>query len=229
VITYDGLPVSAGGAHRIRSKDRIATWAALEQCLTAFTTYIEPNAVGLLLAEGERVDQRFGERARHASTAIFGGARRRVVVTGVVEEHEYRWLLAPADVGPALSLMRELEPFPAHWRDAPLTLQIEATFQLRDPDSGAVFPGQDASRYDQDATWQRPLGASQISVRMSTSSACNIFLSLPFAEVTPAVSAYASRLSGALPFRLSPKHWLRWQLNASGTRYYSRRVSVLGR
>jgi len=29
------------------------------------------------------------------------------------------------------------------------------------------------------------------------------------------------------PVRLSKKHWSRWQLNAQGTRYYNRRISVL--
>jgi hypothetical protein len=35
------------------------------------------------------------------------------------------------------------------------------------------------------------------------------------------------RLEATLPFELSKKHWSVWRLNALGTGYYKRRISVL--
>jgi hypothetical protein len=100
------------------------------------------------------------------------------------------------------------------------------TFHLRDPDSGEVFPFQGAEVYGgQEAGWKLPLGESSLYLRLANSSACFLVPSLPFSAVNPTVRAYVARLESALPFRLSPKQWARWQLNAQGTRYHKRRIT----
>jgi hypothetical protein len=73
-----------------------------------------------------------------------------------------------------------------------------------------------------------PLGRSAIYLRLTTRSTCALLLALPFGEVTPALIAYVLRIDQSLPFRLSKRHWSRWQLNARSTRYYNRRIPVLG-
>jgi hypothetical protein len=193
----------------------------------SFTTYREPDGVRLLLSEGSRVDSAFFAKAHRAVTTAFGRPQRRLAIAGEVEEYEHGWTLGSDGIVEALALMRSLEPFPEHWLGGPLVLSISATFQLCDPDTGEAFPAQGAERYgDQEAGWKLPLGLSLIHLRLTAHSTCALFLSLPFPEVTPAVSAYVRRLDQSLPFRLSRKHWSRWQLNARGTRYYSRRISV---
>jgi hypothetical protein len=229
LITYDGLPISAGGAHRIRGKDRAATWTAMLRFLHQFTTYREPDDVRLLLAEGPRVDRRFFANAQRAATYAFGRSERRLAILGEVEEHENWWALGSADVDDALALMQSLEPFPDHWLDAPLALAVNATFRLRDAESAEPFPAQDPELYgNREAAWMLPLGRSAIYLRLTTRSTCALLLALPFAEVAPALVAYVRRIDQSLPFRLSRRHWSRWQLNARGTRYYKRRISVLG-
>ena len=59
---------------------------------------------------------------------------------------------------------------------------------------------------------------------LSGRSTCALFLSLPFRAVSPELRGYVAELEALLPFRLSPKQWSRWRLNAQGTRYYKRRV-----
>ncbi|HET7744557.1 MAG TPA: hypothetical protein VFK76_07425 [Gaiellaceae bacterium] len=179
------------------------------------------------LAEGSRTDPAFSSQTNDVVTARFGPGNRRLAVAGAVTEHEHTWTLKSEDISDALDLMETLEPFPEHWRGAPLCLAVGATFCLCDPATGQAFPGQDPELYGhQDAGGGRLLGQSSIYLRLSTTSTCALFLSLSFPEVTPTLSSYIERLGSRLPFDLSRKHWSRWQLNAEGTRYYNRKISV---
>jgi hypothetical protein len=227
LITYDGLPLSAGGAHRLRRKDRAAIWKSMLHFLNVFTTYREPDEVRWLLHEGLRVDRAFFAKAHRVATTAFGRPQRRLAITGQVEEYEHRWVLAPDEIDEALGFMQALEPFPEHWLGAPLVLSVNATFRLRDPDSGDPFPSQDPQLYGNQEGSRLPLGLSAIYLRLTTQTTCGLFLSLPFPEITPALATFVERVDQALPFRLSKKHWSRWQLNAQGTRYYNRRIAVL--
>ena len=107
-------------------------------------------------------------------------------------------------------------------------LGIRASFSLRDPDTGEAFPLQGTDLYGkQEADFRIPLGVSGLYLRLANPSTCSLFLSLPFTEVTPKLQLYLRRLEESLPFRLSRKHWSRWQLNAQGSKYYRRRASVM--
>ncbi len=107
-------------------------------------------------------------------------------------------------------------------------LGISAAFSLRDPGTGEPFPLQGSDVYgNQEAAFRLPLGVSVMYLRLANPSTCALFLSLPFSEVTPKLQSYLCGLEASLPFRLSRKHWSRWQLNAKGARYYNRRASVL--
>ena len=229
VITYDGLPISAGGAHRLREKNHVATWESVLRFLHSFTTSEEPDHVRLLLAEGARIDGAFFAEAHRRARAAFGRAERRLKIAGEANEFEHSWIVNRANIGDALDLMEALEPFPEHWLGAPLELSVEAIFCLRDPDTGEVFAGQDPELYGgQEAAWKLQFGRSRLHLGLTTVSTCALFLFLPFPEVCPALRAYVRRVDESLPFRLSRKHWARWQLNEQGTGYYRRRVDVLG-
>jgi hypothetical protein len=213
LIAYDGLPISAGGAHTLRMRDRQAIWDRMRDFLASMTTCRDPDRVRLLLAEGTHIDAAFVARAEGAASRAFGTPRRRSSVAGAVEERELAWTLPPDRIDDALALIDELEPVPEHLGRGVLTLGIEALFFLRDPRSGETLPGQGAQQ-------------SRIYLRLSSRSTCAIFLSLPFPHATPGARAYIALLRDALPFRLSAAHWSRWQLNAQGTRYYKRRIRV---
>lgn len=229
LISYDGLPVSAGGGHRLRRKDRLAIWESMRLFFDGFTTAGLPDEASLHLAEGPRVDALFSRRALKQLTQTFGPPAQRSALPGSRAGIEHRWALPPADADAALAAMRDLEPFPEHWLRAPLVLAVRTSFALRDPETGDVLPAQDPSLYgNQEAAWRLPLGLSRAYLRLTTASTCMLFLSLPFPDVDDGVRAYAKRIDAALPFRLSRKHWSRWQLNARGTAYYRRRVDVLG-
>src|SRR5262249_33206953 len=57
LIAYDGLPISSGGGHTLRMKDRHAIWDRMSRFLARFATCEEPDDIRLLLAEGAHVDE----------------------------------------------------------------------------------------------------------------------------------------------------------------------------
>jgi hypothetical protein len=226
LIAYDGLPIAAGGGHGLGRKDRSVVWNEIRQFLQTCTTCRAPQRVRLLLSEGTHLDADFFARASRAATDSFGRPQRRLAIVGADGEvYEHAWEVDPEEIDRALALMQGVEPIPEHLGSGVLVLAVEASFCLRDPDSGEPFPGQDPALYGhQEAAWNLPLGLSRIYLRLSGRSTCALFLSLPFPAVSPELRGHVAELEALLPFRLSPKHWSRWQLNAQGTRYYKRRV-----
>src|SRR5215470_15830475 len=91
LIVYDGLPISSGGGHTLRTRDRRATWSQMSAFLAAFTTCEEPDDVRLLLAEGSHVGRSFFEEALGGAERKFGAATRRRSVSGALEEYEHAW------------------------------------------------------------------------------------------------------------------------------------------
>ena len=202
-------------------------WNEIREFLETCTTCREPQRVRLLLSEGTHLDADFFARAQRAATDCFGRPKRRLAIVGADGEvFERAWEVDPEEIDGALALMHGVEPIPEHLRSGALVLAVEASFRLRDPDSGEPFPGQDPALYGhQEVDWNLPLGLSRIYLRLSGRSTCALFLSLPFPSVSRELREYVAELEARLPFRLSPKHWSRWQLNAQGTRYYKRRVT----
>jgi hypothetical protein len=195
--------------------------------LAAFTTCEEPDDVRFLLAEGSHVEGSFFEEARGGLSREFGSATRRLSVSGALEEHEHAWRVEPDQIGDALALMDQLPAIPEHLGRGLLVLSIDSVFLLRDPETGQLFPAQGPDLYGgQEADWKLRLGQSRAYLRLSHRSTCALFLSLPFPDVTPDVLAFVRQVQQALPFRLSPAAWSRWQLNRQGTQYYKRRLAL---
>jgi len=141
---------------------------------------------------------------------------------------QYTWAITSRDIPDGIELIRSQGPTTKHWLGGPMLLGISAEFSIRDPDTGEPFPLQGSDLYgNQETAFRLSLGVSVIYLRLANPSTCAFFLSLPFAEVTPKLQSYLSGLEASLPFKLSRKHWSRWQLNVKGTRYYNRKASVL--
>jgi hypothetical protein len=145
-----------------------------------------------------------------------------------VEVHETSWGLSQEQLPQAISWLSEQQPAPLPSTGPPFVIGVETRFRLKDPRSGAVLPFQGPEHYGhQEYGHQLPFGVSVLYARLSVKSTCSLLLCLPFGEVSDELQQYVATLQQRLPFKLSAKHWSRWQLNAAQTRYYSRKVSVV--
>lgn len=229
MITYDGLPLSAGGAHRLGRLGWQEIWDAVEAFFATFTVPVEPESLELLLYGGGGLDDAFSGRARDVISEAFGPPGRRPKVGGrqgtITEDH---WTVPDGVTAAALALLQRSAPIPQTMLGGQLVLSRRRVFHLADPATRQPLPGQGPGPYGgQEAQPGLQLGRSYLSLRLSNPSTCAAFLSLPFDEVTDGLRRYVSDLQEALPFRFSKAHWALWRPNAAGTRRTKRGVTVL--
>ena len=229
LIAYDGLPVSAGSAHRL-SANPVAVWAALSTFLQRCTDRESPETMHVRLYESNRQSSSLWQDQRSLLSEQFGTPHRRARV-GTAKETivETSWRLAAADLPRTLDWLSEQRSRPPSIVGAPLLVDALASFKLCAPDSGAVLPFQDPALYHHQKYpgGMLPLGISQFYVRLSETSTCSLILSLPFEDVSDDLKRIVAGLQAHLPFTLSANHWKRWKLHAAQGRYYPRKVAVL--
>ena len=118
LITYEGLPISSGGAHVLRARPIREQWAAVELFLHACTDFTLPSRLELVLHGGERVPRAFVEAVRPPLARWFGAPKRAHTISGAVNEHALWWYPNPADLAAVrwASGRSLAEPLPPHRR-----------------------------------------------------------------------------------------------------------------
>ena len=214
-VTYDGLPVSAGGAHglgRISARQAWASWTRfLDACTEAapIEAWFEfPRTPQLTLDPGvaRLIESEFPR----------GGppSRRREV---------------PGDrVDDALALFESIEPLPTNrWGMAAVWLWCTAEIRLRRPEGPGVWPGQDPALFGNFVTPTGVrLGTSSTRLVLHARRSLGLALSIPLATDAD-LARLGPWLEAALPVRLSPNHWSRWTLTGDATSYRGRRIRPL--
>jgi len=231
-IVYDGLPVSAGGAHRIRQPRPELVWDQVARFLDVCAEPVEPLKVNLELYSRAPTPDALSAAAEQAS-ALHGPGSRRTVASGTRDRSELfatSWLLEPAAIPGTLVWMGALPTIPAVNNIPAVVLSVRTIFRVRDPLSGEVLPYQGEEHYKPVGSIQGvvPIGLSSLFLRLSSQgSTCGLVMCLPFEEATDDLRACVGRLRERLPFKLSSKHWSRWSLNKKRTAYYARKIDVL--
>jgi hypothetical protein len=209
-VTYDGLPLSSGGAHSLgRMSGRTAhdavlaflsTCAATTQ-LTHFFTLPQPPEIV--------VDAEVAQELRQ----LFPGTPNTFPVS-----HDR--------VDEAFAFLDRISPQPTNpWGMAPVWFWVRADFRLRTPSEDVIWPGQDPALFGgfETSTGIR-LGQSKVQLSIESKPRINLMLSIPEAT-DDQLGEVAPWLEKNLPFRMSAKHWLRWSLTRSGTSYRPRRIT----
>jgi hypothetical protein len=228
LIVYDGLPVSSGGAHGLGKRGPVDVWTQLSRFLHQCADLIGSYETALLVYEAAGKPLTPIESGKTSATTLFGMPQRRVAVTGVVEILENSWGLGADQLPQALTWLTEQHLVPSLSTGPAFVVGLQARFRLKDPDSGEVLPFQGPEHYGhQTLGHQLPLGVSMLYARLAARSTCSLTLCLPFTDVSPELMRCVVALQHRLPFKLSEKHWARWQLNAAGSAYYSRKIRMM--
>jgi hypothetical protein len=212
-VTYDGLPVSSGGAHTLRRTRAAAAFAAWMHFLDTCTE-----------ASGIRCWYDFPRTPElHADPAVVERIGREFP-----PDRDGRHAVAQTRFSDALSLFESLEPLPVNSSGmAPIWLWFTADCRLRSPDDSVLWPGQDPARF---GGFETPggvrLGASSTRLILHARSLVGLRLSIPEASDDD-LAVFVPWLQGALPMRLSSKHWARWTLTAGGQSYRGRRITPM--
>jgi hypothetical protein len=229
LIVYDGKPVSSGGAHRLGRQGPSQVWRQLSRFLDTCTHPIGPREAMVLVYESVGGALASVQAAKTSAIARFGPPHSRIAVTGASRIREHAWLFDPDRVPDALEWLAGQSSVPSIATGAGCVVSVQARFRLKDPDSGEVLPFQSAELYgQQELRHGLRLGDSIMYARLGVKSTCLLTLCLPYVDVSSELLRLVGALQGHLPFKLSVKHWSRWQLNSTGRSYYARKVSVAG-
>jgi hypothetical protein len=210
VVVYDGLPISSGGAHGLGKMTADAAFSAWTHFLETCT---RPSPV-----------ECWFEFPRTPEVSLDAEIRRRIVREFpprdgklVVPSHRFQ---------DALALFASLQPLPVNqWGMGPVWLWFSAEFQVRSPNSTALWRGQDPARF---GDFRTPgglrLGRSSTRLIVHAKRSMGLALSLPSASDADLVEC-VPWLAQALPMRLSAKQWTRWTLAKNGRTYRPTKIT----
>lgn len=216
VVTYDGLPASAGGAHSLRTKHPHQAFERVQRFADACT---EPASAGSWTFEvwsgGPPV---LTEQLVAVATETFGGACHRAPTHS-------RWNVSAESVTTALDALVAAGPDAVTaYGHSVAALIHSAPVRLVDPVVGVAYPDLTPDAFGRFAVdgYGRLLGGSGIRASVgSAASSLSLWLNLPADE---RLSPGARHLQDHLPFRLSAKHWRLWRPTRSGDSYLGNRI-----
>jgi hypothetical protein len=223
-ITYDGLPIANGGAHRLRTRGCVAGLEALQSFVAAVSLDLLPTKLSLEVLEGADVAEGFASAALgHLETRLSKRTSRRV---GHYTAH--RWTMNRGALSSTADALERLRPIP-NTRYGGYAARLHASWDLVLCDSSRrAFPHQSERDYVSfDCGDQHRLGRSFVHASISEATTAHLFLSLPFEEVTEEARGLVSEIQAHFPARLSSSHWKIWRLARSGQAYVGRKIPGL--
>jgi len=220
-ITYDGLPISSGGAHSLRQKGFVEGFNSLQGFVDLISLERRPSSVALELFNSGAGGYSHFMALRWEFSKRFRGKQGRAVG----EHFGHQWEVQPSELGLLIHDLERLRPIPLVGY-AGRSLVVHVYWKLIFSDrTGEPLPFQTRDNYrDFEVGFQLYLGESILYARISENSTASLFLSLPFEAVHPECVELATRLQEAFPARLSTKHWKRWTVTKKGTSYLGRKI-----
>jgi len=221
-ITYDGLPISSGGAHKLQTRGFRAGLMALQSFVAATSLDEIPSSLYVELLEGAGVAEDFSAPLRSEFDPRFAKMRSRRVGGYVA----HQWRIDPSSLTWVIEKCERASPVPqAAYAGPALVMLVNWNLLFFDSRTRGQLPYQTKEDYlGFDTGSQHFLGHSLLFARISHTTSAHLFLSLPFEDVTPAARQLASEIQAKFPARLSTKRWKIWRLAKSGNGYVGRKI-----
>ena len=215
VVTYDGLPRSAGGAHSLRAKRPDEAFQRMQRFVEACTEPASQSWRFEIYTGGPPAST---EQLSTLATELFGGPRLR-------SQTQTEWNVPPESVNHALDALIAVGTGAVTTYGRSLAaLTCSTSVRLIGPSTSAPYPDvtPDAfGRFTVDG-YGRLLGESGIRATLgNAASSLSLWLNLPADE---RLSPGARHLQDHLPFRLSAKHWRLWRPTRNANSYRSSKI-----
>jgi hypothetical protein len=218
VVTYDGLPTSAGGAHSLRTKNPRTAYETVQAFLDAAGVTIGAPEMSFQLLAGGPPDET--DRVEAFAAAHLGGPQSR-------QRTHTQWRVRSDDVDAALDALNGAGSGAVTTHGHPLaSLVWNAQVALVDPATGSPYEGIDAGAFGGFAVdgYGRLLGASGVRAAFgTTASSLSLWLGFPADDRLHDAAAHVQK---HLPFRLSAKHWRRWRATKDGQTYRATKITA---
>ncbi|MBW4716887.1 hypothetical protein [Saccharothrix obliqua] len=219
VVTYDGLPATAGGAHSLRVKRPHEAFRRVRDFVAACAEPPSSPAWAFQVAAGG--PEEATARLVALATERFGGPRHRA-------RTHTEWHVRPDSAPGALDVLAEAgTDAVTSYGHSLAALTYRTPVRLVDPATGVPYPDITPDAFGGFAVdgYGRLLGESGVRATFGTAgSSLSLWLNLPADERLP---AGVRHLADNLPFRLSAKHWRLWSPTRGGS-YRSARTPLPG-
>lgn len=217
VVSYDGLPASAGGAHSLRTKNPRKAYESVQAFLDAAVMTDGAPEVSFQLWAGGPPDSADGFEA--FATAHLGGPQSR-------QRTHTRWRVLPENIDATLDALSSADSraMTGHGHP-PASLVLSTQVALIDPAAGTPYVGIDADAFGRFAVdgYGRLLGDSGVRATFgTTASSLSLWLAFPADD---RLRAAAFHVQEQLPFGLSTKHWRRWRATKDGLSYRATKIT----
>lgn len=224
VVTYDGLPVSSGGGHTLRSRCAQDAFDQVMRFLDSCTAPSQPVRFTIELITGNGIPEHFSAPLLTNLTKQYGPTHSRSLGSNT----GHVWAIPKKDVGSTLALIDDLRPLPVHpYKLQPISLNILSFFQLINPADNNPYPHQDPeSCLHFQPGFGQQLGVSQAYARISERSTLSLFLNFPLLDEGGELVRAVQAAQAHLPFQLSKSHWKRWSLTKRGDSYLGRKIGA---
>jgi hypothetical protein len=224
IITYDGLPISSGGAHTLRTKSPLVTLEQVRAFIASCTNAELPKEIFVEVVSGDGIPGEFSAPLIEQLATELGVPKRRTL--GANTGHT--WSLAVQQVDAHVALIEHAKPLPVHpYKLQPIAVTVLFDFHLLAPQSRIVLPNQGAINYgNYSPSHAQLLGESHLYARISESSTVSLFLNFPFEEASGSLQQSVAFVQEHLPFSLSASHWKQWRLSKNGASYVGRKFNV---
>jgi hypothetical protein len=224
IITYDGLPISNGGAHTLRTRSPLVALEQVRVFIASCTDAVLPKEIFVEVVSGDGIPREFSAPLINQLGAELGvpGRRSFGANTGHI------WPLAVQQVDAHVALIEQARPLPVHPFDLqPIAVTVLFDFHLLAPQSHIALPNQGAINYgNHSPSHAQLLGESHLYARISERSTVSLFLNFPFEEASESFQQSVAFVQEHLPFSLSASHWKQWRLSKSGASYVGRKFNI---
>ena len=223
-ITYEGLPLASGSAHKLRTRGFVEGVNALQSFASAVSLDPIPKDLLLEVVEGDGIPKEFTDALR----SEFDGRFIRRPSRGLGAYTGHQWEINASNLNPIVEQLERLRPIPQAGY-AGEGVVVHATWNLVLVDSERrPLPHQNKEDYlGFEVGYQVYLGQSLVYARISETTTAHLFLSLPFEDVTDDARRLVGEIEKHFPCRLSSKHWKLWKLTKNGERYVGRKIPGL--
>lgn len=216
VVTYDGLPASAGGAHSLRAKRPHKAYEGVQTFLDAAALTVGAPEMSFQLWTGGPPE--IAHRFEAFATAHLGGPQSR-------QRTHTEWRVLPENIDATLDALSSADSRAVTGYGHPLaSLVWNAQVALVDPVTGTPYEGIDPDAFGRFAVdgYGRLLGASGVRAMFgTTASSLSLWLAFPADD---RLHEAAADVQQHLPFRLSAKHWRRWRATNDGQSHRATKI-----
>jgi len=219
MITYNGLPISSGGAHSIRNKDLKSAWDNCNQFISSISHKLVEDTYTLDVYVGCK-----GIRKYLWKLFLQLGIPSKIDFASAKDLY-IRWCITPKSVPKVIDFLISMETLPEYWL-GPIHFYREGQFLLKDPVTGNELPDQNFhNKFEDENGRGDKTSISNFRINFTSKVSISTWLVLPFEELNKAFYEYIDFMTKTAPFSFSDKQWRKWKYS-KGKKLYASKIDI---